>query len=127
MLCDRVGIMVNGHMEAIGSLPHLKSRFGCFWQIFVSANSEGGRTNEHLGELKELMRSLHPQAEMLESHLASSMWRVPNTGGLKLADAFRRLEDAKERLGICEYSVSQCSLEQIFMKFAKRQILEEHP
>ena len=29
VLCDRVGIMVNGKLEAVGTLP-LKSRFGCF-------------------------------------------------------------------------------------------------
>ena len=53
------------------------------------------------------------------------MWRVPNTGGLKLAEAFRRLEAAKERLGVREYSVSQCSLEQIFMRFAKGQVEQD--
>ncbi len=126
-LCDRVGIMVNGKLEAVGSLTHLKSRFGKFWQIFVaqtesSSAAAAGGGREKLGEF---MRSLHPDAKVLESHLASSMWRVPADGGLTLAGAFRRFEAAKERMGIFEYSVSQSSLEQIFIKFAKAQVGED--
>ena len=119
VLCDRVGIMVNGKLKAIGSLPHLKSRFGSFWQIFVSMH--GGESQD----LRELMRSLDENAELLECHLSSSLWKVPNTSGLKLAEAFRRMEAAKQRLGIHEYSISQCSLEQIFIQFAKDQFEED--
>merc|ERR1711907_733100 len=119
-LCDRVGIMVNGKLEAIGSLPHLKSRYGSFWQIYVSI--DGGES----AGLKELLQSLDSNVEMLECHISSSIWRVPNRSGLKLAEVFRRMEAAKERLGIHEYSISQCSLEQIFMRFAKGQVDENN-
>jgi hypothetical protein len=52
------------------------------------------------------------------------VWNIPNKG-LKLAQAFRLLEENKNKLKITEYSVTQCSLEQIFIKFAKSQISED--
>jgi ATP-binding cassette subfamily A (ABC1) protein 3 len=114
-LCDRVAIMAHGRLRAVGSLPHIKSRFGGFWQVFVKFHQSDGNH----AALKTFMTSLHPEASMLENHQQSSTWRVPKSDGLKLAKAFRRLEGAKAKLGIEEYSVSQCSLEQIFIKFAK--------
>merc|ERR1711959_351032 len=75
-LCDRVGIMVNGKLEAVGSLTHLKSRFGKFWQIFVAQTESAAAAGGGREKLGEFMRSLHPDAKVLESHLASSMWRV---------------------------------------------------
>ena len=70
------------------------------------------------------MSSLHSETTLLESHLNSSVWNIPNMG-LKLADAFRLLEKNKKKLKIVEYSVTQCSLEQIFIKFAKGQISDD--
>lgn len=37
------------------------------------------------------------------------------------ADIFRRLENSKERLGILSYSLSQTTLENIFIRFASQQ------
>ncbi len=117
-LCDRVAIMAHGQLRAVGSLPHIKSRFGEFWQVSIQRD---GRSAEGAGDqlLEQLMQSLHPEAAVLERHHLSSTWRVPTAGGPKLAEAFRRLEGAKARLGIEQYAVTQCSLEQIFIKFAK--------
>ena len=141
-LCNQIGIMVNGRLAALGSLQHLKSRHGNFWQVYVQQESQNdgsdvpsdavsfcniepqeskeGRPTALIDGLKEVLMTLHSGATILESHLNSSVWNIPNDG-LKLADAFRLLEKEKKRLKIVEYSVTQCSLEQIFIKFAKSQ------
>ncbi len=41
--------------------------------------------------------------------------------GFDLSAAFSLLEANKESLGILDYSISQCTLEQIFLDFAKEQ------
>ena len=121
-LCNRIGIMVNGKLKAIGSLQHLKSRHGNFWQIDVNIDDNAPKTSIH--ELEKLMKSLDSKSFVLESHLNSSVWNVPNNNGIKLADCFRLFENNKEKLHILDYSVTQCSLEQIFIKFAREQIAE---
>ena len=126
-LCNRIGIMVNGRLAALGSLQHLKTRHGNFWQVYVQQEEEERERDGEslLHELEVLlMSSLHSETTLLESHLNSSVWNIPNMG-LKLADAFRLLEKNKKKLKIVEYSVTQCSLEQIFIKFAKGQISED--
>lgn len=40
---------------------------------------------------------------------------------LKWSTMFRLMEDAKNRLNIEDYSLSQTSLEQVFLSFAKQQ------
>ena len=122
-LCNRIGIMVNGKLVAIGSLQHLKSRHGNFWQIDVTLKDAAPKQAHE--DLTALMNSLDEGCISIESHLNSSVWNVPNNnGGLKLADCFRLFEMNKERLHIQQYSVTQCSLEQIFIKFARSQLSE---
>ena len=125
-LCNRIGIMVNGQLKAIGSLQHLKSRHGRFWQVFVQVKEDVSNASNAatISELETLFKeNLHPETKILESHLNSSVWSIPNEG-LKLANAFRLLEANKEKLNIVEYSVTQCGLEQIFINFAKAQLEE---
>ena len=122
-LCNRIGIMVNGKLAAIGSLQHLKNKHGNFWQVDVKLEDAAPETARR--ELNEMMATLDDKAFVLESHLTSSVWNVPNQGnGLKLADCFRLFEKNKKKLHIAEYSVTQCSLEQIFIKFARDQLSE---
>ena len=86
-LCNRIGIMVNGKLVAIGSLQHLKSRHGNFWQIDVTLKDAAPKQAHQ--DLTALMKSLDEGCLVIESHLNSSVWNVPNNGGLKLADCFR--------------------------------------
>lgn len=49
-----------------------------------------------------------------EAHLGTAKFSLQKLG-LTLASAFRTMENAKARLGIKEYGLSQPSLEQVFM------------
>jgi hypothetical protein len=45
---------------------------------------------------------------------------LPGDSKLSLANVFARIEEARDTLGIQDYAVSQTSLEQVFLRFAKR-------
>ena len=51
--------------------------------------------------------------------------KVQSNRQLDLAEIFRTMEENKDRLDIFDYSVSQCTLEQIFLQFAKDQEEEQ--
>lgn len=57
---------------------------------------------------------------LMESYTHSARYQV-GTDELSIADVFEHMESIKERCTILNYAVSQISLEQIFLGFAKEQ------
>jgi len=119
-LCHRIGIMVNGRLMCIGSSQHLKSRFGSEYQ--VEAHVVGDDTRK-LG-FQQFMFNQFPGSSVMEIHADYIKYRVPKVnpnGRLTFANMFRIMEANKDQFAIKEYSVSEATLEQIFLAFAKLQ------
>ena len=57
---------------------------------------------------------------MQEEHLSTLVYQLPPTG-LKLSEVFRVLEGGKEHLDISDYSLSQTTLDDVFIHFASMQ------
>jgi len=115
-LCQRIGIMVSGRLKCLGTAQHLKSKFGRGFQLDVKATD--------LSKVQELLNhisSKFPGSKLLENHDLSCKIRLEE--GPTLAQVFRVLEALRGSL-VQEYSVSQTSLEQIFINFAREQVEE---
>ena len=65
------------------------------------------------------MRSSFVGAELIEEHAGRAKYLIPQA--IPLATIFECIEDNKESLGILDYSVSQPTLEQIFVAVARKQ------
>jgi ABC-type multidrug transport system ATPase subunit len=111
-LCDRVVVMVKGQFRCLGSIQHLKSRFGEGYTVELRIESSDGMADLEKFALEELHATLE---ENMDLWLKCS---VPITE-LSLASIFGTIEEHKGRLGINDYSVSQTTLEQIFIRFAR--------
>lgn len=116
-LCTRLGIMVSGRLKCLGANQHLKSRFGKGYELEI-------RCSEDFVE-KSVMLCYDsiPGLVLKERHGAFLRFFAP--ASIDLESAFRALEENKESLGILNYSISQSSLEQVFIKFAREQEEEE--
>jgi len=114
-LCTRMCVMVSGKVQCLGSVQHLKGRFGGGYQVEV-------RT---VVDMKDacvaLCESVLPGAVMEEAHGGYFRMKVASSREVDLARVFQAFEDNKQHLQIFDYSVSQCTLEQIFLQFAKDQ------
>jgi len=66
---------------------------------------------------------LFPTSTVQEHH--GDFYRIRTTGALNLAHAFSWLEKLKSDGGITDYSLTQTSLEQIFVAFAGDAVIEE--
>lgn len=119
-LCTRLGIMVNGQFQCLGSSQHLKSRFGA--GISLSAKLRRGALESELQALKRYVESGFPGSELTEEH--DGMVRYTITGQ-PWSKIFGLMEGKKEQLGIEDYSVCQASLESVFLDFAKHQFAGE--
>lgn len=134
-LCSRIGILVNGAMKCIGPSQHLKSRFGRGFQVDISTAS-----NDSAAARSFLLQHF-PEAEKLEDYAGKMKYKIlhKKAGGAggasspglgdkaawRLKDIFALIERHKESVGISEYSVSQTSLEQVFIQFARKGDHEE--
>ncbi|XP_026730464.1 ATP-binding cassette sub-family A member 5-like [Trichoplusia ni] len=66
-----------------------------------------------------LVGQLFPAAVLEENFAERLVFSVPQSAVSSLARCFQQIEDAKEKLNIIEYSFSQTTLEQVFLKFAQ--------
>ncbi|XP_078284172.1 uncharacterized protein LOC144609539 [Rhinoraja longicauda] len=118
-LCSRLAIMVNGKFKCIGSPKHIKNRFGEVYSVKVALSQKS--TNSM--ELTELLMSHFPGTILKEEHQYSLEYQVPQKE-VELAKMFHFLESNKEQLNIKHYSISQATLDQVFINFARQ--FEEH-
>jgi hypothetical protein len=114
-LCTRLVIMVNGEFKCLGSPQHLKSKFGNGYKLVVRLNDENDKE-----KLFDFMRVNFPSSVIQETHKNLFEYILPfkNT---KLSQIFGKMEKSRETLNIKDYSVSQTTLDQVFVNFAKGQ------
>lgn len=123
-LCNRIAIMVAGKLRCIGTSQHLKHRFGAGYQIDLHCEEtfadEAQRAIE--SDLFQAKLGLGPVGEgfiLQERHGGFFTWHLPGSA-LDLSESFAFFENNRHRFGILDYSISQCTLEQIFIRFAKQ-------
>ncbi|XP_019327449.1 PREDICTED: ATP-binding cassette sub-family A member 13 [Aptenodytes forsteri] len=115
-LCTRLAIMVNGSFKCLGSPQHIKNRFGDGYSVKVWLSEEINYRRIILDRLQ-----LHfPGTQFKGQHLNLLEYHVPRSQGC-LAELFRVLENHKAFLQIKHYSISQNTLEQVFINFATQQ------
>ncbi|KAK1897676.1 Phospholipid-transporting ATPase ABCA1 [Dissostichus eleginoides] len=117
-LCTRMAIMVNGRFQCLGSVQHLKNRFGDGYTIVL-------RLMDNISEpascpISSFMQSSFPSIELKERHQSVLQFQLPSHACC-LARVFEVLANNHEELGIIDFSVSQTTLDQVFVNFAKEQ------
>ncbi|XP_071796832.1 phospholipid-transporting ATPase ABCA3-like [Asterias amurensis] len=117
-LCTRLAIMVNGQIKCLGSTQHLKSRFGEGFTVLAKVSSLAGVPD--MTQLKLFMEKQFPGSKLKDEHQGMVHYHITNTQ-LTWAQVFGAMERAKTRFDIEDYSVSQTTLEQVFLNFARMQ------
>ncbi len=117
-VCNRLGIMFNGQFACLGTIQHLKSKFGEGYTIEIKVSSVPGVANEStMQNVQEFLLSQR-QFEIQIRELTHSTGSFQVRRGTP-ADLFELLEQNKQRLNIETYTISQTTLEQIFLSFGK--------
>ncbi|XP_030636239.1 phospholipid-transporting ATPase ABCA1 [Chanos chanos] len=115
-LCTRMAIMVNGRFKCLGSIQHLKSRFGEGYTVIVRVSG----SPPVLAPVEKFMRDSFPDGLLKEKHHNTLQYQVPPGEGV-LAAIFSQFTQHQQRLAVEDYSVSQTTLDQVFVNFAKQQ------
>ncbi|XP_025783287.1 ATP-binding cassette sub-family A member 10-like [Puma concolor] len=117
-VCDRVAIMVSGKLRCIGSIQNLKSKFGKDYILEVKIKDPIQVEPVHTEILK-----LFPQAARQERYSSMMAYKLPVEAVRPLSQAFFKLEAVKQTFDLEEYSLSQATLEQVFLELSKEQEL----
>ncbi|CAI9593719.1 unnamed protein product [Staurois parvus] len=115
-VCDRVAIMVSGNLRCIGSIQHLKSKFGKGYLLEIKL-----KDTQQVNVIHEEVLRLFPQATKKERFSSLLVYNIPMENVQSLSQAFLQLEKAKKTYDIEEYSFSQATLQQVFLELAKEQ------
>ncbi|XP_032538947.1 LOW QUALITY PROTEIN: ATP-binding cassette sub-family A member 13 [Chiroxiphia lanceolata] len=115
-LCTRLAIMVNGSFKCLGSPQHIKNRFGDGYSVKVWLSKE----TSYRRIILDCLQLHFPGTQFKGQHLNLLEYHVPRSQGC-LAELFRVLENHKVFLQIKHYSISQTTLEQVFINFATQQ------
>uniref|UniRef100_A0AAR2IGP2 P-type phospholipid transporter n=1 Tax=Pygocentrus nattereri TaxID=42514 RepID=A0AAR2IGP2_PYGNA len=107
-LCTRMAIMVNGRFRCLGSVQHLKNRFGDGYTIILRVAG----LNPDLQPVIKFIESELPGSTLKEKHRNMLQYQLPSSL-CSLAHIFSILAKHKDILRIEDYSVSQTTLDQV--------------
>uniref|UniRef100_A0A8C7FF37 P-type phospholipid transporter n=1 Tax=Oncorhynchus kisutch TaxID=8019 RepID=A0A8C7FF37_ONCKI len=107
-LCTRMAIMVNGRFRCLGSVQHLKNRFGDGYTIILRVAGP----DPDLRPVMEFIEKELPGSTLKEKHRNMLQYQL-SSSKTSLARIFSILAKNKEWLHIEDYSVSQTTLDQV--------------
>ncbi|KAN0050678.1 hypothetical protein ACTA71_003823 [Dictyostelium dimigraforme] len=110
-VCDRLTIMKSGKMMCLGSIQHIKDKFGSGYSIDVKFKKEYLLSGINLFK-KEL-----PTAKLVDHHDLSASFELPNSldAPIQLSKIFSIIEKNLKPI-LNDYSVGQTSIDHIFLK-----------
>uniref|UniRef100_A0A6Q2X4B5 P-type phospholipid transporter n=1 Tax=Esox lucius TaxID=8010 RepID=A0A6Q2X4B5_ESOLU len=121
-LCTRLAIMVNGTFKCLGTIQHLKYKFGEGYVVTMKVKAVKAGVPPDLGLAESFMDSSFPGCVQREKHYNTLQYEIASSS---LARIFQLVVANKDKLNIEDYSVSQTTLDQVFVNFAKQQAGED--
>ncbi|KAK7198981.1 ATP-binding cassette subfamily A, member 1 [Novymonas esmeraldas] len=111
-LADMVAIMVKGHIRCIGDKVHLKNKFGSAFEVSIRIEAA-----QYAGRLVDFMKAEFPDAHANEADGCRFVYQLPRDRSF--GDIFSSFQANKAQLHITDYSLSQTSIEQVFMRISE--------
>uniref|UniRef100_A0A4W2G791 ATP-binding cassette sub-family A member 3-like n=1 Tax=Bos indicus x Bos taurus TaxID=30522 RepID=A0A4W2G791_BOBOX len=119
-LCTKLAIMVKGKFVCLGSPQHLKNKFGNVYILKVKINIDENK--DKLEHFKTFVETAFPGSELKDENRGIINYYVPSkNNSWGKVNMFGILEKAKEEFNLEDYSISQITLEQVFLTFAGSQ------
>jgi len=113
-LCGRIGVMVDGTLRCLGPIQTLKSTYGQGYKLDLRLD-----TMAEPEAIAEMLRSRVGEVDLKELEPPSMVLTVPQNNA-SLSQLFGLLSELKATHHVLECSVTQCTLEQIFIQMASK-------
>ncbi|TKR61986.1 hypothetical protein L596_026009 [Steinernema carpocapsae] len=113
-LCTRLAIMVNGQFECLGGLQHLKTKFGKGYTLTMKLQSM-----DDLYNAKEFIQEHLPYACFEAAHCTTLFYRI-DSSQCTISDVFDVVNKLQDVVLVNDYSLSQTTLDEVFVSFAAK-------
>lgn len=125
-LCSNIGIMVNGELKCLGSLQHLKSKYGDGYTLLAKISLLNNNQEEQTQKINEfiefILNNFSEKSKLKENRDGFINIHITDNSTSVLSNIFSLIESVKSKYSIEYYVVTQTKLEQIFLNFASKQI-----
>ncbi|AQK59813.1 ABC transporter A family member 7 [Zea mays] len=112
-LCDRIGITAHGRLRCTGTSKELKAKYGGTF-VFTVTTAAAGEDEA----VERLVRgSISPDAKRTYHIAGTQKFELPKQG-VRIAEVFRAMEQAKRSLSIAAWGLVDTTLEDVFIKVA---------
>lgn len=115
-LCTRLAIMVDGQFKCLGNAQHLKNKFAKGFVLIIKIDRDVDA--ELLAHVKNRVLQSFPSALFKERFMKLMTFHVTDDS-LKWSEAFASMTEIRNELPISDFTLSQMSLEQVFIFFVK--------
>ncbi|KAG6587528.1 ABC transporter A family member 7, partial [Cucurbita argyrosperma subsp. sororia] len=112
VLCDRLGIFVDGSLQCIGNPKELKGRYGGSY-VFTMTTSAN-----HDVDVEDMVKHLSPGASKIYHISGTQKFELPKHE-VRIADVFQAVENAKSRFAVFAWGLADTTLEDVFIKVAR--------
>uniref|UniRef100_A0A1D1XY01 ABC transporter A family member 7 n=1 Tax=Anthurium amnicola TaxID=1678845 RepID=A0A1D1XY01_9ARAE len=112
VLCDRLGIFVDGSLQCIGNPNQLKGRYGGSYVFTMTTGMEDEE------EVEKLVRGLSTNAHRVYHISGTQKFEIPKSD-VRIADVFQAVEDAKSKFPVQAWGLADTTLEDVFIKVAR--------
>jgi ATP-binding cassette, subfamily A (ABC1), member 3 len=114
-LCTRIAIMVAGEFKCLGSAQHLKNKFA---KGFVLSIKMTGDDDSLMHQIQNKIHEAFPRVELKERYMDLLTFHIASAS-LKWSEIFSTMTQMKSAAPISEFTISQMSLEQVFLHFTR--------
>ncbi|XP_073225221.1 ABC transporter A family member 8-like isoform X2 [Cicer arietinum] len=114
VLCDRLGIFVDGSFQCIGNPKELKGRYGGTY-VFSMATSI-----DHEMEVEKLVQHLSSNAKKIYHISGTQKFELPKDE-VRIANVFKAVETAKGNFTVSAWGLADTTLEDVFIKVAREE------
>ncbi|KAK7265779.1 hypothetical protein RJT34_33402 [Clitoria ternatea] len=112
VLCDRLGIFVNGSLQCVGNPKELKARYGGTYVFTMTTSSD------HEKDVENMVRQLAPNANRIYHLPGTQKFELPKEE-VGIADVFQAVEAAKRNFTVYAWGLVDTTLEDVFIKVAR--------
>ncbi|PIC24487.1 hypothetical protein B9Z55_017812 [Caenorhabditis nigoni] len=112
-LCTELAIMVYGKFRCYGSCQHIKSRYGSGYTLLIRLKNRGDAE-----KTKSTIQQTFRGSKLKEEHILQLNYDIPREGD-SWSRLFEKLETISTSLNWDDYSLSQTTLEQVFIEFSR--------
>uniref|UniRef100_A0A8C5Q6L7 ATP binding cassette subfamily A member 4 n=1 Tax=Leptobrachium leishanense TaxID=445787 RepID=A0A8C5Q6L7_9ANUR len=113
-LCTRLAIMVKGSFKCLGTIQHLKFKFGDGYIVTMKIRPHKLGAAPDSTAAEKFIQTNFPGSVQREKHYNMLQYQISSSS---LARIFQLLISNKDSLNIEEYSVSQTTLDQVMPPF----------